>query len=74
MLFDDAVWAERAIEEHDAFTQVLRSRSVEVLYLEELLAETINSPAARLRLVSETLCAIAARPVLGSDSSPGSAR
>ena len=67
MLFDDAVWAERAIEEHDAFTAVLRARSVEVLYLEELLAEALRSPAARLRLISKTLRAIAAGPVLGCE-------
>jgi arginine deiminase len=40
-LFDDVVWLERAQQEHDYFTDVLRGRGVEVLYLQELLAETL---------------------------------
>lgn len=40
-LFDDVVWLERAQLEHDYFTDVLRGRGVEVLYLQELLAETL---------------------------------
>lgn len=67
LLFDDPVWAERAIEEHAAFTDVLRSRSVEVLYLERLLADTIASPDARERLLRETLDALALGPVLGAE-------
>jgi arginine deiminase len=42
-LFDDVVWVERAQVEHDAFTDVLRSRGVEVFYLQDLLAETLAS-------------------------------
>ncbi len=41
-LFDDLVWVERAQAEHDELTEALRSRGVEVLYLQELLAETID--------------------------------
>jgi len=40
-LFDDVVWVERAQREHDALTAVLRDRGVEVLYLQELLEETL---------------------------------
>jgi len=40
-LFDDLVWVERAQQEHDAFVQVMRDRGVEVLYLQDLLTETI---------------------------------
>jgi arginine deiminase len=47
-LFDDVVWVERAQVEHDAFTDVLRGRGVEVLYLQDLLEETLrSSPDAR---------------------------
>jgi arginine deiminase len=35
-------WAERAQEEHDAFTQVLRDHRVEVLYLTELLQDALE--------------------------------
>ena len=37
----------RAQEEHDAFAQALRDRDVEVLYLTELLTETLESELAR---------------------------
>ncbi|HKO29041.1 MAG TPA: arginine deiminase family protein, partial [Solirubrobacteraceae bacterium] len=64
LLFDDAVWAERAGAEHDAFVEALRSRSVEVLYLEDLLVEALASPQARGRLISATLGALALGPIL----------
>ncbi|HEX7526533.1 MAG TPA: arginine deiminase family protein, partial [Gaiellaceae bacterium] len=41
-LFDDVVQVERAQVEHDAFTDVLRGRGVEVLYLQDLLEETLR--------------------------------
>lgn len=43
LLFDDLVWVERAQAEHDAFTSALRERGVEVLYVEQLLAETLEA-------------------------------
>jgi arginine deiminase len=67
LLFDDSVWVERAIEEHDAFTAVLRSRSVEVLYLEELLVEAMQSPAARTGLISATVGALRLGSSLGRE-------
>ena len=47
LLFDGIPWVGRAQEEHDAFAQALRDRDVEVLYLVELLAETLDSAEAR---------------------------
>src|SRR5690348_16903132 len=47
LLFDGIPWVARAQEEHDAFAAALRSRGVEVLYVTELLAETLAVPAAR---------------------------
>jgi arginine deiminase len=47
LLFDDVLWAKRARQEHDAFADVLRERGVEVLYLHELLAETLDDAKAR---------------------------
>jgi arginine deiminase len=64
MLFEDVVWVERAIEEHDAFTDALRTRGVEVLYLEELLAQTLELPEARQRILSESLAVTACGPLL----------
>src|ERR671937_1084498 len=47
LLFDAIPWVGRAQEEHDAFAAALRERGVEVLYLLDLLTETLDDPAAR---------------------------
>ncbi len=57
LLFDGIPWVGRAQEEHDAFAEALRTRGVEVLYLAELLVETLTQPQARataVRDVTET--------------------
>ena len=41
LLFDGVPWVARAQTEHDAFADALRGRGVEVLYLRELLEETL---------------------------------
>jgi len=61
LLFDSIPWVARAQEEHDAFAAALRGRGVEVLYLEQLLAETLAVPAARTELTTDVL----ASPRLG---------
>jgi arginine deiminase len=55
LLFDGIPWVDRAQEEHDAFADALRGRDVEVLYLSELLTETLEDPAARAQAVDLTL-------------------
>jgi arginine deiminase len=61
LLFDGIPWVGRAQEEHDAFAAALTSRGVEVLYLGQVLAETLAVPQAR-----EDLTAVAlADPRLG---------
>jgi arginine deiminase len=47
LLFDDVMWAKRAKEEHDVFTEELRERGVVVHYFGQLLAETLEQPAGR---------------------------
>jgi arginine deiminase len=47
LLFDGIPWVGRAQDEHDAFAQALRDRGVEVLYLTDLLTETLRSEDAR---------------------------
>jgi arginine deiminase len=47
LLFDDVIWVERAIEEHQAFVQLMRDRGVEVFEIETLLAEVFAVPEAR---------------------------
>jgi len=47
LLFDGIPWVSRAQDEHDAFADALRSRDVEVLYLIDLLVESLQGEAAR---------------------------
>ncbi len=47
LLFDGVPWVSRAQDEHDAFADALRGRGVEVVYLAELLAETLADAEAR---------------------------
>ncbi len=51
LLFDGVPWVSRAQEEHDGFAEALSSRGVEVLYLQKLLAETLELPVARDEVV-----------------------
>ena len=46
MLFDDIPYLSGAQREHDAFAAALRERGVEVLYLEELVAQTLRQDGA----------------------------
>ncbi|WP_048148675.1 arginine deiminase [Methanolacinia paynteri] len=46
-LFDELLWVDRGIEEHDAFTKILEENGVEVLRLDRLLEETLRSGDAR---------------------------
>ncbi len=60
LLFDELLWLEHAQREHDAFADVLRGVGVEVLYIEELLAEVARDPNRAQELVArhvtETTC------------------
>lgn len=47
LLFDDVFWVKQAQKDHDVFTGVMRDRGVEVLDINELLAETLEIPEAR---------------------------
>lgn len=43
LLFDDIPFLKVAQEEHDAFADILRREGVEVVYLEDLMAETLKT-------------------------------
>ena len=43
LLFDDIPYLKVAIQEHDEFCQILRDNDIEVVYLEDLMAETLDS-------------------------------
>jgi arginine deiminase len=55
LLFDGIPWVSRAQAEHDAFAEALRDRGVEVLYLLDLLTETLESEEARRLATSGAL-------------------
>jgi arginine deiminase len=65
LLFDDVLWAKRARQEHDAFADALAERGVEVLYLHELLAETLAIAEARDSVLAQTIEAASLGPRLG---------
>ncbi|MGH3412298.1 MAG: arginine deiminase [Marmoricola sp.] len=58
LLFDGIPWVSRAQEEHDAFAEALRDRGVEVLYLTEMLTETLADESARARVVDAALSSL----------------
>jgi arginine deiminase len=66
LLFDGLPWVARAQEEHDAFAQALRDRGVEVLYLSELLVETLEDAAARAEVVHAMVAPTVVGPSLAA--------
>ena len=55
LLFDGIPWVARAQDEHDAFADALRGRDVEVLYLTDLLTETLQQESARHHAITTAL-------------------
>ncbi|SDN40817.1 arginine deiminase [Actinomyces ruminicola] len=55
LLFDDVLWLERAQQDHDQFAAILKQRGVNILYLQDLLTDTIEVPAAREYLLEGAL-------------------
>ena len=52
LLFDDVIWVKQARVEHMTFTDMLRERGVEVVFLRELLEATLRDMEARRWLLS----------------------
>jgi arginine deiminase len=61
-LFDELVWPQRAREEHQAFTAVLRSRGVAVLDLRDGLAEVCQDLTVREHLAAQAMAAARVPP------------
>lgn len=55
LLFDDIPYLKEAQREHDAFADCLRSQGVEVVYLLDLVTETIADETARQELLRQFL-------------------
>jgi arginine deiminase len=58
LLFDGIPWVARAQEEHDAFARELSDRGVEVLYLTQLLTETLADDDARNHAITTALAGL----------------
>ncbi len=58
LLFDGVPWVARAQDEHDAFAQSLRDRDIEVLYLTDLLSETLASAEAREHAIAAAMSSL----------------
>lgn len=57
LLFDDIPYLKVAQSEHDAFTDILRSRGVEVLYLDQTVADSLNENWIRDQFIREMVFA-----------------
>jgi len=55
LLFDDIPYLKQAQAEHDAFADALRSRGIEVLYLDQLATEALEKPEVRSQFIDEML-------------------
>ena len=53
LLFDDIPYLKEAQREHDAFAECLRAQGVEVVYLTDLVAESITDGAVRQELIRQ---------------------
>ena len=76
LLFDGIPWVARAQDEHDAFAEALRDRDVEVLYLTELLTETLEQESARATTRSPPPCpgSTSATPCAPTSRAPSATR
>jgi len=55
LLFDDVLWVKQARVEHMTFVDAIRYRGAEVVFLRELLAETMRDPEARRWLLERRI-------------------
>lgn len=55
MLIDDIPYLKIAQDEHDAFAHVLRQQGIKVLYLEDLLAESLTDEKVRRAFLDQVL-------------------
>lgn len=55
LLFDDIPYLKIAQEEHDKFADLLRSNGVEIVYLEDLIAEAIGQNGVREKFIEQFL-------------------
>jgi arginine deiminase len=57
LLFDDVMWVQNAKRDHGDFMAKMRDRGVEVVEMHDLLAETLDNPAAKAWLLDRQIVA-----------------
>lgn len=55
LLFDDVMWVEMAKRDHLDFISKMRSRGIEVIEMHEMLAETLEVPAAKQWILDQQI-------------------
>lgn len=55
LLFDDVFWVKQAQKDHDVFVQLMRDRDIEVLDVNDLLAETLDIAEARKWILDQRI-------------------
>jgi len=55
LLFDDVMWVENAKRDHFDFIIKMRDRGVEVVEMQDLLAETLNNPEAKKWILDQQI-------------------
>ncbi|MCY6960213.1 arginine deiminase [Clostridium brassicae] len=55
LLFDDIPYLSRAVEEHDKFAKALKENGIEVLYLEDLSAESIENENIKEKFINDVM-------------------
>ena len=68
LLFDDVLWVDRALEEHNAFIRLIRDEGVKVFYLQELLAEALSAGDEIRRRVIEGVSSALSIGISASDA------
>jgi arginine deiminase len=54
LLFDDIPYLKTAVEEHDEFVRILEENGIEVVYLEDLMAETLSlNPSIKEKFIKQ---------------------
>lgn len=53
LLFDDIPYLKIAQEEHDAFANIFRNRGIEVVYLENLIADSLHKDEVKNQFINE---------------------
>lgn len=53
LLFDDIPYLKIAQEEHDAFAQIFKEKDIEVVYLEDLVAESLYNDEVKIQFINE---------------------